>query len=59
MPEPVNSDVAMMQLHLRFRKGRVLPYGTARLALHSTAVAQSIYGAIQEYGGFHRPKWLD
>jgi hypothetical protein len=41
------------------RKGRTLLYGTARLSMHSTAVAQSIYGAIQEYGGFDRPEWLD
>jgi transcriptional regulator with XRE-family HTH domain len=36
-----------------------LPYGTARIAVHSTFIVQSIYGAIQEYGGFNRPDWLD
>jgi len=41
------------------RRGRVLLHGTARLTLHSTQVAQSIYGAIQEYAGFDRPEWLD
>jgi AcrR family transcriptional regulator len=40
-------------------KGNVLPYGTARLAVHSTDVIQSIYGAIQEYAGIERPEWLD
>jgi hypothetical protein len=25
----------------------------------STFLVQSIYGAIQEYGGFERPAWLD
>jgi hypothetical protein len=40
-------------------KGNVLPYGTARLTVHSTAVIQSIYGAIQEYAGIDRPEWLD
>ena len=35
-----------------------LPYGTVRVCVHSTAVVQSIYGAIQEYGGFERPEWL-
>jgi hypothetical protein len=40
-------------------KGNVLPYGTARLAVHSTDVIQSIYGAIQEYAGIDRPEWLD
>jgi hypothetical protein len=37
----------------------VLPYGTGRLAVHSTDVIQSIYGAIQEYAGIDRPEWLD
>jgi hypothetical protein len=41
------------------RKGHVLPYGTARLAVHSTFIVQSIYGAIQEYAGIDRPEWLD
>lgn len=35
-----------------------LPFGTSRLCVHSTHVAQSIFGAIQEYGGFERPEWL-
>jgi transposase-like protein len=35
-----------------------LPYGTCRVAVHDTAVVQSIYGAIQEYAGFERPEWL-
>jgi len=41
------------------RKGHVLPYGTGRLAVHSTDVVQSIYGAIQEHSGIDRPEWLD
>jgi transposase-like protein len=36
-----------------------LPYGTCKLALHSTQVAQSIFGAIQEYGGFTNERWVD
>jgi transcriptional regulator with XRE-family HTH domain len=36
-----------------------LPYGTCRVVVHRTRVVQSIYGAIQEYGGFDRPAWLD
>jgi transcriptional regulator with XRE-family HTH domain len=36
-----------------------LPYGTCRVVVHRTSVVQSIYGAIQEYGGFDRPAWLD
>lgn len=39
------------------RKNR-LPYGTTRITVHSTRVIQSIYGSIQEYGGFERPEWL-
>jgi len=34
---------------------RNLPYGTGRLVVHSTAIVQSIYGAIQEYAGFEEP----
>jgi len=36
-----------------------LPYGTGRLAVHSTQIVQTIFGSIQEYGGFDRPEWLD
>ena len=42
----------------RTRTGK-LPYGTCRMTLHSTRAVQHIYGAIQEYGGFERPEWLD
>lgn len=40
------------------RKGK-LPYGTARLSVYSSRTVQTIYGSIQEYGGFERPAWLD
>lgn len=36
-----------------------LPYGTAALRVHSTRIVQTIYGSIQELGGFDRPEWLD
>ena len=37
-----------------------LPYGTATLrVLRSTQLVQHIYGAIQEYGEFEEPRWLD
>ncbi|HEY2542071.1 MAG TPA: hypothetical protein VGH92_03370 [Gaiellaceae bacterium] len=36
-----------------------LPYGTCKLIVHSTRIVQTIYGSIQEYGGFDRPAWLD
>ena len=41
------------------RRGHVLPYGTARLAVCDTSLVQSIYGAIQEYAGIERPEWLN
>jgi hypothetical protein len=43
----------------KLRKGHVLPYGTARISVHSTFIVQSIYGGIQEYAGIDRPEWLD
>jgi hypothetical protein len=36
-----------------------LPYGVCTLRVHSTWMVQHIYGAIQEYGGFDEPAWLD
>jgi len=36
-----------------------LPYGTCRIAVHSTEIVQTIYGSIQELAGFDRPEWLD
>jgi hypothetical protein len=36
-----------------------LPYGTCKLVVNSTRIVQTIYGSIQEYGGFERPEWLD
>lgn len=41
-------------------KRRNLPYGVCTLkATKSTWLVQHIYGAIQEYGGFEEPRWLD
>ena len=37
-----------------------LPYGVCSVrVLESTRIVQHIYGAIQEYGGFEEPRWLD
>jgi DNA-binding transcriptional regulator YdaS (Cro superfamily) len=36
-----------------------LPFGTCSLRVHSTRIVQTIYGSIQEYGGFERAEWLD
>jgi hypothetical protein len=37
----------------------VLVYGTVSVSVHSTAIVQSIYGAIQQYAGIERPEWVD
>ena len=37
---------------------RPLVHGTAQIKVHSTALKQSIFGAIQEYAGFEREEWL-
>lgn len=37
-----------------------LPYGVAQIrVLKSTSLVQHVLGAIQEYGGFDEPRWLD
>jgi transcriptional regulator with XRE-family HTH domain len=36
-----------------------LPFGTCRIAVSRTRVVQSIFGSIQEYGGFERVDWID
>jgi hypothetical protein len=41
----------------RTRNGK-LPYGTCRVTVSDVRIAQHLYGAIQEYGGFDRPEWL-
>lgn len=41
------------------QKRRRLPYGVCTLKVGSTQLVQHIFGAIQEYGGFDQPRWLD
>ena len=42
------------------RKRNRLPYGVCTVTVaRSTWAVQHIYGAIQEYGGFSEPRWLD
>jgi transposase-like protein len=41
------------------RKKNKLPYGVCTIRVHDTHLVQHIYGAIQEYGGFEEPRWLD
>ncbi len=40
-------------------KSNKLPYGVCDMRVHSTRIVQHIFGAIQEYGGFEEPRWLD
>ena len=41
------------------RRQNKLPYGTCRITVSRTRVVQSIYGAIQEIGGFTREALLE
>jgi hypothetical protein len=52
------STVNVYSKHSQKKRQNKLPYGTVRVCVHSTAIVQSIYGSIQEYGGFERPEWL-
>ena len=45
--------------HSQKKRQNVLPWGTCKLCVHSTRIQHTIYGSIQEYGGFERPEWLD
>jgi transposase len=42
----------------RKRSGN-LPFGTCHLVVSRTGVTQTIFGAIQEIGGFTRESWLE
>jgi transcriptional regulator with XRE-family HTH domain len=53
------STVNVYSRHSARKRLNCLPYGTCRLSLHSTRIVQHLFGAIQEYGGFERPEWLE
>jgi hypothetical protein len=53
------SIVNVYSRHSKRKRLNMLPYGTCRLTVCSTQIVQHIYGAIQEYGGFERPEWVD
>jgi hypothetical protein len=40
-------------------KRKKLKYGVCTVRVNKTEIIQSIYGAIQEYGGFQDNRWLD
>jgi hypothetical protein len=54
----LKSTVNVYSKYSQKKRRNKLPYGTVRVCVHSTEIVQSIYGAIQEYGGFERPEWL-
>ena len=54
----IRSTVNVHSAASRRKRTNMLPWGTCRLTVHSTAIVQHLYGAIQEYGGFERPEWL-
>jgi AcrR family transcriptional regulator len=53
------SAVNIYSRYTKKKRTNKLPYGTCTIILNSTQIAQHLYGAIQEYGGFDRPEWLD
>jgi hypothetical protein len=53
------STVNRYSCYSQKKRKNKLPYGTCRFVLHSTEIAQTIYGSIQELAGFDRPEWLD
>jgi transcriptional regulator with XRE-family HTH domain len=53
-----NSTVNVYSKYSERKRQNMLPYGTCALSVGSTRILQSIYGGIQEYGGFERPEWL-
>jgi hypothetical protein len=44
--------------YTKTKRSNKLPSGTCKLRVHSTRIVQTIYGSIQEYGGFERAEWL-
>jgi transcriptional regulator with XRE-family HTH domain len=53
------SIVNVYSRHSKRKRLNMLPHGTCHVVVSRTSVTQHIFGAIQEYGGFDRPEWLD
>lgn len=53
------STVNVYSSHSKKKRQNKLPYGTCRVCGCRTRLVQSLYGSIQEYGGFERPAWLE
>jgi hypothetical protein len=52
------STVNVYSRHTKRKRLNMLPYGTCRVIVFSTEIVQTIYGSIQELGGFGRAEWL-
>jgi transcriptional regulator with XRE-family HTH domain len=53
------SSVNVYSKYSQKKRINKLPYGTCKFVVCDTRIVQTIYGSIQEYGGFERPEWLD
>jgi transcriptional regulator with XRE-family HTH domain len=53
------SSVNVYSKYSQKKRQNKLPYGTCRISVCRTWLAQTIYGGIQEIGGFTRDAWLD
>jgi hypothetical protein len=51
------SIVNVHSTHSQKKRRTKLPFGTCKIAVYDTRIVQSIFGSIQEYGGFDRPEW--
>jgi transposase-like protein len=53
------STVNVYSKYSKKKRQNRLPYGTCRITVSRTRIVQSIFGAIQEIGGFTRESWLE
>jgi transposase-like protein len=53
------STVNTYSKYTKKKRRNRLPYGTCRVVVCKTRIVQSIYGGIQEIGGFTRESWLE
>jgi hypothetical protein len=54
----LRSRVNVYSRRSKRKRTNLLPYGTCKVVVNSTEIAQTILGSIQELGGFDRPEWL-
>jgi transposase-like protein len=53
------SSVNVYSKYSQKKRRNKLPYGTCRIGVSRTWLVQTIYGGIQEIGGFTREAWLE